>query len=178
VSLGPTDFNERETTHFGWLRHAAAKARQISQIVTTLAGLVAVVAGPFAVFSYLKATQAKRAEWLASLHEKFFETGRYSRVRHVLDYPSEPQYDSLARAIAAEADHELADELYRYLNFFEFLGSLEELGQIQRKEIYALFDYDLRMIEKHPFILAVLSPQGFERLPRLLPSTGALPAPK
>ena len=27
VALGPTDFNERETTHFGWLRHAAAKAR-------------------------------------------------------------------------------------------------------------------------------------------------------
>jgi hypothetical protein len=24
--LGPTDFNERETTHFGWFRHAAAKA--------------------------------------------------------------------------------------------------------------------------------------------------------
>ena len=26
VALGPTDFNERETTHFGWFRHAAAKA--------------------------------------------------------------------------------------------------------------------------------------------------------
>jgi hypothetical protein len=24
--LGPTAFNERETTHFGWFRHAAAKA--------------------------------------------------------------------------------------------------------------------------------------------------------
>ena len=24
MALGPTDFNERETTHFGWLRHAAA----------------------------------------------------------------------------------------------------------------------------------------------------------
>ena len=27
VALGPTDFNERDTTHFGWLRHAAAKSR-------------------------------------------------------------------------------------------------------------------------------------------------------
>ena len=26
LALGPTDFNERETTHFGWFRHAAAKA--------------------------------------------------------------------------------------------------------------------------------------------------------
>jgi len=27
LALGPTDFNERETTHFGWFRHAVAKAR-------------------------------------------------------------------------------------------------------------------------------------------------------
>ena len=27
VALGPTDFNERDTTHFGWLRHTAAKSR-------------------------------------------------------------------------------------------------------------------------------------------------------
>ena len=26
VALGPTDFNLRDTTHFGWLRHAAAKS--------------------------------------------------------------------------------------------------------------------------------------------------------
>src|SRR5213082_1320430 len=26
VALGPTDFNERDTTHFGWFRHAAAKS--------------------------------------------------------------------------------------------------------------------------------------------------------
>ena len=24
--MGPTDFSERDTTHFGWLRHAAAKS--------------------------------------------------------------------------------------------------------------------------------------------------------
>lgn len=149
---------------------------QVSQIVTTMAGGAAVIAGFSAAFTYRRATRARRAEWLASLHEKFFETDRYSRVRKALDYRPEPQYTALAGAIAAEADHELADELYRYLNFFEFLGSLEELGQISRKEIYALFEYDLRMINKHPFILAALSPQGFERLPRLLPSTGALPA--
>jgi hypothetical protein len=27
VALGPTDFNERDTTHFRWLRHTAAKSR-------------------------------------------------------------------------------------------------------------------------------------------------------
>src|SRR5215831_9094533 len=26
VALGPTDFSERDTTHFGWRRHTAAKS--------------------------------------------------------------------------------------------------------------------------------------------------------
>ena len=30
VALGPKDLRERETTHFGWLRHAAAKSRSFS----------------------------------------------------------------------------------------------------------------------------------------------------
>ena len=28
VALGPTDFNERDTTHFRWLRHASANSRR------------------------------------------------------------------------------------------------------------------------------------------------------
>jgi len=27
VAFGPTVLSERDTTHFGWLRHAAAKSR-------------------------------------------------------------------------------------------------------------------------------------------------------
>ena len=34
VALGPTDFNERDTTHFRWLRHTAAKSRSSAGNVT------------------------------------------------------------------------------------------------------------------------------------------------
>lgn len=64
--------------------------------------------------------------------------------------------------------HSLADELYRYLNFFELLAGLRLLGQISDEEIIGLFDYDLRLIKQHEFVAAALRPQGFERLAALL----------
>ena len=133
-----------------------------------LGGIVAVLGFPIAVFTYYRTGRTKRAEWLSSLHEKFFETDRYSHVRSVLDYRSEPEYSALAAAVTAETHHPLADELYRYLNFFELLAGLRELKQISDKEIKGLFDYDLKLIREHKFIVDVLKPQGFERLDALL----------
>ena len=59
-------------------------------------------------------------------------------------------------------------EPYGYLNFFELLSPLRASGQISQQEITALFDYDLRMLKKHSFIMSALAAQGFERLPGLL----------
>jgi hypothetical protein len=74
----------------------------------------------------------------------------------------------LAAAVRAEAQHELADEFYRYLNFFEHLASLRELGQISKEEVLTLFEYDLALVSQHPFVVQCLARQGFERLPQLL----------
>ena len=73
----------------------------------------------------MRTNRTRRAEWLASLHKQFFEEERYVRVRRVLDYRSEPDYSNLKVAVSAEQHHDLADEFYRYLNFFEFLASLK-----------------------------------------------------
>ena len=147
-----------------------------AQIIAIVGGVVAIFAGLGAVFTYFRATRAKRAEWLASLYQRFYETDRHARIQRLLDYHLEPEYSELTSAVGAGRYHELADELYRYLNFFEFMGSLAELRQISRREIYALFEYDLQMLSRHQFILDVLAPQGFERLPRLLPRRRPLPA--
>ena len=82
---------------------------------------------------------------------------------------------SQRKAITAQSHHALADELYRYLNFFEFLAGLRGLGQISDEEIIGLFDYDLRLITQHDFIMSTLRPQGFERLADLLASGRLLP---
>jgi hypothetical protein len=146
-----------------------------ASVVATFASAIAVFGAPLAYLTYRRSVRTRRAEWLSSLHEKFFESGRYDRVRQTLDYNEEPDYSILKTAVAGETSHPLANELYRYLNFFELLASLRQLGQISDDEILVLFQYDLTMLTRHSFIIDSLGPQGFERLPELLRSTKVLP---
>ncbi|MBI4502431.1 MAG: hypothetical protein HY700_14875 [Gemmatimonadetes bacterium] len=146
-----------------------------ANIATTIAGAIAIFGAPAAYLTYRRSVRTRRAEWLLSLHESFFETDRYLNVRRVLDYNEQPSYAQLESAVMAGTYLPLADELYRYLNFFELLASLRQLGQISDSEILALFEYDLRMLTNHRFITDSLIAQGFERLPQLLRTTGLLP---
>jgi hypothetical protein len=139
-------------------------------VVRTVAAVGAITGGIIALLQFRRANRTRRAEWLASLHEQFFERGRYSRVRRALDYRADPDYSTLKAAVGGEAPHEIADELYRYLNFFEFMAGLGQLGQVSRREIQILFDYDLGMLRQHGFVMALLEPQGFEQLHELLGS--------
>lgn len=145
---------------------------QTADIVTRLAAATAVV---LAFLQYRRSVRTRRAEWLSSLHEKFFESARYDEIRQLLDYPDQPGFAALESAVTEGTFNPLANELYRYLNFFEFLASLRQLRQISNKEILTLFEYDLRMVTRHQFIIDALAPQGFERLPELLRSTKLLP---
>jgi hypothetical protein len=147
----------------------------ISELLKALGGLIALLSFPLALRTYRRSVKTRRAEWLASLHEKGFESDRYQDIRRVLDYHSEPEFSALQLAITTQAHHPLADELYRYLNFFEFLAGLRGLGQISDEEIVGLFEYDLRLIKQHEFIMNALRPQGFERLADLLTVKGLLP---
>ena len=96
----------------------------LAEVLKALGGLIAVLSFPFALLTYARSVRTRRAEWLASLHEKFFESDRYREIRRVLDYRPEPEYADLIKAITSQSHHALADELYRYLNFFEFLAGL------------------------------------------------------
>lgn len=140
----------------------------IAEVLKAAGGAVALLGIPITYLAYNRSVQTKRAQWLASLHENFFETDRYNEIRRVLDYAEEPSYAQLAAAVAAGTYHPIADELWRYLNFFEFLAGLRQLGQISDKEIIRLFDYDLRLIRKQEFIMNALDPEGFDGLVILL----------
>lgn len=135
-----------------------------------LGALIAIVGSPVALATYYRSARTKRAEWLSSLHEKFFESKRYDSVRRILDYRPEPEYSELVNAVRSETHSATADELYRYLNFFELLAGLRGLGQISDVEIKRLFDYDIKLINKHDFLVNALEPQGFEQLARLIVS--------
>ncbi len=99
------------------------------------------------------------------------ETERYAHVRRVPDYREEPLFTQLGRAVSAGTHLALADEFYHYLNFFELMASLNQLGEISDQEIVGLLEYDLSLLSEHRFILDALGAQGFERLPQLLQQT-------
>lgn len=112
--------------------------------------------------------QDQARQWLASLHKDFFESGRYGNVRRILDYRPASEYAELRNAVVEETQSAVADELHRYLNFFEFLAGLRKLNQINDAEISGLFDYDLRLIGKHAFVAERLESHGYEQLNALL----------
>ena len=75
-----------------------------------------------AVFAYCRNVRLKRAEWLRSLFEKFYETERYKAVRTRLDNADELQKRGLEEELLVD-----------YLNFFEFIASLHKPGQIRKE---------------------------------------------
>jgi hypothetical protein len=65
-------------------------------------------------------------------------------------------------------DHDLAEKLVNYLNFFEFVASLWKMDQLSKQEIILLFDYYIRLLKRHPEVLAFLEKHSFENLQALI----------
>src|SRR5947208_14450538 len=74
----------------------------------------------------------RRAEWLRSLFEKFYESGNYKEVRRWLDFEDllQKELGSDIAHIRNDEEHLKEEKLADYLNFFEFIAALEKLKQI------------------------------------------------
>jgi hypothetical protein len=133
----------------------------------------AVIGGALALLTFRRNANVRRAEWLSSLHAKFFEASSYKRIRRVLDSSdSDPELGQLRATLAADESSELAEAFVDYLNFFEFVASLRKLRQLKTKEISMLFDYYLRLLCKHGFVRDYVQQNGFEELEKLLKECG------
>ncbi len=142
--------------------HWAVLAREL---LPWLALLVAAVP----IYTFWKAARTRRAEWLGSLHSKFFEGDQYKEIRRILDYELQPQLARLYTSLNGDGDSgDLAEKAVDYLNFFELIASLRRLRQLSACEIRMLFDYYLRLLTRHPPIMAFIQTQGFENLSALL----------
>jgi hypothetical protein len=128
-----------------------------------LLDLFAIVAGTIAIGTYRRNARIKRAEWLSNLHSKFFETGTYKRIRGILE-AKDQQFVALRQALSDNQTNEDVELFVDYLNFFEFVGSLRELGQLSAEEIDRLFDYYLKQLADEPVIRQFVETQGFESL--------------
>lgn len=140
----------------------------VGQAIDLLLRVTTLLGGAWAVWTFWRTTTIRRAEWLSSVHAKFFESENYKKIRRILDYQTEPEFSRLRQAALDGTYDELVEELVDYLNFFEFVASLERLGQLKQREISVLFQYYLSLLCKHDFVRDYIRTQGFEDLQRLL----------
>jgi hypothetical protein len=60
--------------------------------------------------------RTNRAEWLSTLHAKFFESTNYKNIRHILDYQPE-EFHTLRDCVAKGGSDQLVEAFVDYLNF-------------------------------------------------------------
>jgi hypothetical protein len=139
----------------------------VLKILQAMLLLVSVAGGIIAVITYRRDSNRRRAEWLMSFYEKFYEEPQYKRIRYILDYQPH-EYEELKRAVESGQADERVEQMVDYLNFFEFVGSLLRLGQISLRDVRMLFEYYLRNIQSHGWLRQFVKDQGFESLDLLL----------
>jgi hypothetical protein len=142
--------------------HAEPKLLEIIEPV----GLV--FAGLWAAFRYHEKVKLQRAEWLEKLHLRFFGEPTYKRTRRILDYDSSDEFQRLRQHLQSSEYHSDVEDFVDYLNFFEFIAHLWKMEQLDDVEVRALFDYYLRLLRQHDFVVRFIRDQGFEALYTML----------
>jgi hypothetical protein len=133
-----------------------------------IGGLVVGIGVLVAVFNYRKLAKIRRAEWLKSLFEKFFENDLYKEVRGWIDY--DEVTEKLENDFVSKRANE--EKFTDFLNFFEFIGLLYDRKELELDEINALFDYYLRKIKSNGKCAEWIDKFGFEKLRHLLSKLG------
>ncbi len=136
-----------------------------SPIAATIVGATGTF---FALKTYRHSVRLKRGEWLQKLYQQFYEVPRYRTIRQILDYRPERELSRIHVHLNAGSEDDLVDQLWDYLNFFEFIAGLVRLKQIKREDIKLLFEYPLGKIRNDKQIVDKLKPEGYETLDELL----------
>lgn len=117
------------------------------------------------VLSYWNQVRIKRAEYLKSLYEKFFESSIYKEARVWLDYGH--LHDRLTVA-DTETREKNEEKFTDFLNFFEFIGVLYSRRHLTFNQVYEVFDYYLKKIKSDADCQEWIEKYSFEKLKRLL----------
>lgn len=140
----------------------------IIQILDKVVAIVTIVGGPYAIYTYWRNSNLKRAEWLYQLYEKFYEEDYYKKIRQIIDYERENDIEKLKNGIENDCEDELIEELVNYLNFFEFIASLWKLKQLTIKEIAMVFEYYILRIAEYEFLNKFIAEESFCNLADLI----------
>ena len=127
-----------------------------------IAEIAAVAAFFWGIYVYFTNSRLRRAEWIASLYEKFYESKDLKAVRDKLDCGTSPSAE--IENLIKEEPRDFTD----YLNFFEFVAVLQKSRQLTDSEIEDLFGYYLDCLEYCQPLRDYIGGRGYEQLDRLL----------
>lgn len=130
--------------------------------------LLAVAAAGFALYTFWRNQKVRRAEWLASLYERFYLNESFKKTRALLDYDSDERTKLLDCLRTDPENASALEPLVDYLNFFEFVASLWKLRQLKTDEVEMMFEYYIRDLSKKPEVMSFLRKEGFEKLQELI----------
>jgi tRNA-dihydrouridine synthase len=119
------------------------------------------------VATYWRTMHVRRAEWLYTMYQKFYENEAFKTVRRELLYRPE-SFTFASNGALTEAEEQRIEALDDYLNFFELLASLWALRQIKTDELQMLFDYYLKNIAQNAAVRRYVQEEGFENLQQLI----------
>lgn len=127
--------------------------------------LVALTAGLFGLFRYLRSERMRQTEQVRELYTMFFGNDRYRRIRFVLANPDTPEFAALRAELASPGmPKPLEGELIDLLNFFEFVSGLTRRGLVARRDIDWMFAGFIERVISIDFIRAYILRHDFDEL--------------
>jgi hypothetical protein len=148
----------------GWLAWAEL-ARNWASAFTFV---VALLAGLFGLFRYLRSERLRQTEQVRELYSMFFENDRYRRIRFVLGNPKSPEFQQLAQELATEGmPKPLEGELIDLLNFLEFVQGLARRGLIARADVDWMFRSFLERVARLEAVRTYVLRSDYEELAAL-----------
>lgn len=146
----------------------------IKSVLELIAPILTAVSIFFGYMTYRRSVLLKKSEWISGLSEKFYERSDYKHIRRILDWQEQnkEEYKNLVHAASkvvngdqsiTKKEQEAIESLVDYLNFFELIGSLVELGQLKLSEVDKMFNYYICNIKSHAWLMNYINYDGFER---------------
>lgn len=141
-----------------------ADSADVATIVGGIAAFVVALSAGFAFWQYRRSVRTQRAQWLLNLFERFYEKETYREARRDLDWNGGK---GIRAAIQTDEYDPLEERWTDYLNFFEFVAYLRELGELSEADTTAMFEYWLRQLQG---FRDYMKHNGYDKLDALLGS--------
>jgi hypothetical protein len=117
---------------------------EIAAVIGAVAGLILALSALPALYQYRINYRAQRARWISDLSRRFYEGDGFKEIRRLVE-PSEKS-EFLA---AIDEDPDLEQKWTDYLNFFELIAYLEDIGELNDRDVDAMFRYWLDALSKY-----------------------------